>query len=89
MLRVISSSPGELEPVFQAMLANAVRICDAKFGTLYLYDGGGFRLAAVRNTPPALREYQRKRGVFKPAPAALSGAAAANKGSCADRRRCV
>ena len=36
VLRVISSSPGELEPVFQAMLANAVRICDAKFGTLFL-----------------------------------------------------
>ena len=39
VLRVISSSPGELEPVFEAMLANAVRICDAKFGTLFLYDG--------------------------------------------------
>ena len=39
VLQVISSSPGELEPVFQAMLANATRICEAKFGTLYLCEG--------------------------------------------------
>src|SRR5262249_934116 len=47
VLQVISSSPGQLEPVFQAMLANAVRLCDAKFGTLNLYDGDVFRNAAV------------------------------------------
>ena len=43
VLRVISSSPGELEPVFQAMLANAVRICEAKFGTLYRSEGDALR----------------------------------------------
>ena len=47
MLSVISSSPGELEPVFEAMLANATRICEAKFGTLYLYDGDVFRAGCV------------------------------------------
>ena len=56
VLKVISSSPGELEPVFQAMLANATRLCDAKFGTLNLYDGDAFRIMAVHNVPPAFAE---------------------------------
>src|ERR1700692_2501089 len=62
VLRVISSSPGELEPVFQAMLANAVRICDAKFGTLYLREGDAFRAAALHNAPPAFVEFWQRRG---------------------------
>jgi hypothetical protein len=44
VLRIISSAPGELEPVFQAMLENATRICEAKFGTLYLRDADAFRV---------------------------------------------
>jgi GAF domain-containing protein len=53
VLKVISSSPGELEPVFQAMLENAVRICEAKFGTLYLCEDDGFRAVAIHNAPAA------------------------------------
>ena len=52
VLTVISSSPGELEPVFQAMLANAVRICEAKFGNLSLYNGETFQNVALHNPPP-------------------------------------
>ena len=65
VLGVISSSPGELEPVFQAMLANAVRICDAKFGTLYLREGEAFRAAALHNAPPAFVEFWQ-RGPHRP-----------------------
>ena len=53
VLSVISSSPGELQPVFQAMLENAVKLCDAKFGMLNLFDGEVFRNVAVHNVPPA------------------------------------
>ena len=60
VLSVISSSPGDLEPVFQAMLTNAVRICDANFGNMYLRDGEVFCLSAAYNTPPPLVE-ERKR----------------------------
>jgi GAF domain-containing protein/CheY-like chemotaxis protein len=66
VLQVISSSPGELEPVFQAMLENATRICDAKFGTLFRFDGQRFHLAAGTDLPPAFAEFQRKRGPFLP-----------------------
>jgi signal transduction histidine kinase len=52
VLQAISSSPGELEPVFQTILASANDICDAQFGNLFLYEGGGFRLASILNLPP-------------------------------------
>jgi GAF domain-containing protein len=68
VLRVISSSPGELEPVFQAMLENAVRICEAKFGTLFLRDGDVFRFAAEVGTPPALAEHHRQLKALVPTP---------------------
>src|SRR5262245_24978324 len=54
VLRVISSSPGELEPVFSAMLENALRICGAKFGMLHRYSDGAFVAQAMVGAPPAL-----------------------------------
>src|SRR3954462_11953375 len=57
VLRVISSSPGELEPVFQAMLENAVRICEANFGNLFTYSDNSFHVVAQHNAPPAYREF--------------------------------
>jgi GAF domain-containing protein len=68
VLSVISSSPGELEPVFQAMLENATRICEAKFGVLYRFDGDTFHFAAEVGTPPELAEFVRRRGPFQPTP---------------------
>jgi GAF domain-containing protein/CheY-like chemotaxis protein len=53
VLRVISSSPGELEPVFETILKNAVHFCEAKFATLFLCDTDAFRAVATHNAPPA------------------------------------
>ena len=66
VLKVISGSPGDLEPVFQAMLENATRICEAKFGNLYLHEEGVLRIVASHNVPPAFAE-ARRRGPFHPA----------------------
>src|SRR5262249_9020776 len=72
VLGVISSSPGELQPVFDAMLANATHLCEAKFGTLYLRDGDGFHAASLHNAPPAFAE-NRKRGLIRPGPGTALG----------------
>src|SRR5262245_11413690 len=64
VLRVISSSPGDLEPVFQTMLANATRLCEANFGSLYLYEGDAFRITAMHNAPPAYEEVRRREPVM-------------------------
>jgi GAF domain-containing protein len=66
VLRVISSSPGDLEPVFQAMLENAVRICDAKFGIMWRYDTEAFAPVALFGAPEGLAEFVRQRGSFQP-----------------------
>src|SRR5262249_47901765 len=65
VLKVISSSPGELEPVFDAMLANATRLCEAKFGTLFRYRDGAFFPAAMVNAPSAYAEFMHRRGAFQ------------------------
>jgi GAF domain-containing protein/anti-sigma regulatory factor (Ser/Thr protein kinase) len=68
VLGVISNSPGELEPVFQAMLANATRICEANYGMLWLSEGDRFRSVALHGIPTTLAE-QRQRGfVVRPEP---------------------
>jgi two-component system, NtrC family, sensor kinase len=65
VLQVISSSTGELEPVFQAILASATRTCDAKFGLLYRIENGAARIMSKLGIPPALEEYL-KRGPHRP-----------------------
>jgi signal transduction histidine kinase len=79
VLKVISSSPGELQPVFDAMLENAARICEAKFGNLFLCEGGGFRAVAMQNAPPAFAEAYRRDGLLRPPPDAPLGRVAATK----------
>jgi two-component system, NtrC family, sensor kinase len=69
VLRVINASPGELDPVFQTILANATRICDAQFGNLFvLEEGGGFRCASTINLPPAFAETFFRQSVIHPPP---------------------
>jgi two-component system, NtrC family, sensor kinase len=79
VLSVISSSPGELEPVFQTMLANATRICEAKFGTLWLCEGDSFRAVALHNAPPAYAKARRRELLLRPPPDTALGRAASTK----------
>src|SRR5215471_6597562 len=68
VLQVISSSPGELEPVFESILANAMRLCEANFGFLHLYENGKFRIGARHNPPPAFARDVAQRGPLHPGP---------------------
>jgi GAF domain-containing protein len=81
VLAVISSSPGELQPVFDTMLERATRVCEAKFGTLLLYEGGGrFRMAATHGVPQAFAEARRQDPtIYSPSPAIGLGLLAASK----------
>ena len=78
VLKIISSSAGALDPVFRTILANATRLCGAKFGTLYLRDGNAFRAAAFHNAPPAFIE-DRKNRLIEPASGTTLGRAAKTK----------
>jgi signal transduction histidine kinase len=79
VLHVISSSPGALNPVFQALLANAVRICEAKFGTLYRSEGDALRVVALHGAPPLFAEERRRVPVIRPDPGTLLGRAVTTK----------
>jgi two-component system, NtrC family, sensor kinase len=79
VLKVISGSPGELEPVFKAMLENAVRICDAKFGLLFLSEGDAFRAVALHDAPPAYAEVRRREPVTRFGPGTATDLAARTK----------
>jgi GAF domain-containing protein len=68
VLQVISSSPGELQPVFRAMLESATRICEAKFGSMYLREGDAFRIVGMHNAPPAFAEARRLQPLVRPGP---------------------
>ena len=81
VLQVISSSPGDLEPVFAAMLQNAVRICDAKFANIYRWESETMRIVASLNTPPTLAEFRRRSPILPLAvsPKSLMGRMVATK----------
>jgi GAF domain-containing protein len=71
VLRVISSSPGDLEPVFETIVENATRICEASFGSLFRFDGKVFYLVAEVGTPQELIEAQRQGLLTGPTPGGL------------------
>jgi len=79
VLQVISSSPGDLGVVFQKMLEKATRACDAKFGTMYLFEGGAFRNVALHNAPAAFAEERRRNPVLRPNPGTGLGRVASTK----------
>jgi adenylate cyclase len=68
VLKVISSSPGELEPVFRSMLENATRICAARFGVLFLAEGNTYRVVAMHNVPESYREVRQREPTFQTTP---------------------
>jgi len=73
VLKVISSSPGDLKPVFDTILKNATRICRAKFGNLWLREGDQFRIAETYGAPPAYRDYLQREPIADPAPESAMG----------------
>ena len=73
VLKVISSSPGDLKPVFEAMLEKAVRICGAKFGILFLSEGDGFRTTAMHDVPRAFAEKREREPFICPPPGSPLG----------------
>ena len=79
VLKVISSSPGELEPVFQVVLANATHICGAKFGVLYRCEKDALRTVAMHGAPQPFIEARRRNPIIRPDPSTTLGRALATK----------
>ena len=79
VLHVISSAPGKLEPVFKAILTRATRICQAKFGNLWLREGDNVRIAATHGAPSAYREYLKAEPVVVPAPGSAMARVVSNR----------
>jgi len=73
VLKIISSSPGDMKPVFEAMLVNALRICDAKFGHILLYDGERFHATHLHDVPPSYRAFWDEHGPITPGPNSALG----------------
>ena len=86
VLRVISSSPGELKPIFQAMLENAVRVCEAFIGNLYLRDADGFHMVAAHHGSPAYVAARMSDPLLRPPPDAPLGRLAIDQGGGPSRR---
>ncbi len=84
VLNVISSSPGDLQPVFEAMLANATRLCEAKFGVLYRSEGDGLRTVALRGAPLPYVEERRRNPIIRLGPKTTIGRAVATKRAIQD-----
>jgi class 3 adenylate cyclase len=78
VLRAISSYPGDPQPIFRAMLENAVRLCDAEFGNIYHWNGDSLRLVTTQNAPPAFVE-ARKFSTGRPNPNSPTGRMIANR----------
>jgi GAF domain-containing protein len=68
VLKVISSSPGDLKPVFESILNNATKICEAELGTLELHESGGFRQVAAHGVPGPYRQFREHEPVLRPGP---------------------
>ena len=73
VLRVIAGSPTDLKPVFETILANATRLCEARFGVLYRAEGETLRAVAMHRAPKAFVEERRRNPVIRPSPKTSSG----------------